>query len=152
MATGTSEAEEERLWRTSGAAATRELGRRLGRALRPGDCLALKGELGSGKTVLAQGIVSGAGGGEDVRSPTFLLHAVYPGRVTVHHLDLYRLEAEVDLRRLGIDEALEEGAVVVEWPERCASAWFNGEVGLEILDSEVRQISLRLRSGLLDGD
>jgi tRNA threonylcarbamoyl adenosine modification protein YjeE len=105
--------------------------------------------MGAGKTVTAQGIVEGAGGGVAVRSPTFLLHAIYPGRrVTVHHLDLYRLDAGVDLRTLGVDEALLEGAVIVEWPERSLGDWFTGEIALEITSESEREIRLQLRPGL----
>jgi len=134
--------------RTRSAAETRALGRTIGAGLEAGDCLALRGELGAGKTVIAQGIVAGAGGGEDVRSPTFLLHAIYGGRIPVHHLDLYRLGAEFDLRSLGMDEALVEGAVIVEWPERAQIGWFNGEIRLEINSGTDREIHLQLRSGL----
>jgi len=126
---------------------TRAIGRLIGAGLREGDCLALKGEMGAGKTVTAQGIVQGAGSGADVRSPTFLLHAIYPGRVTVHHLDLYRLGAGVDLRTLGVDEALLEGAVIVEWPERSLADWFSGEIALEITSESEREIHLQLRPG-----
>jgi tRNA threonylcarbamoyl adenosine modification protein YjeE len=148
MAFSTSEAGQRLVLRSRSDEETRAIGRRIGAGLLPGDCLALRGEMGAGKTVTAQGIVEGAGGGKDVRSPTFLLHAVYPGRVTVHHLDLYRLSADVDLQSLGVDEALLDGAVIVEWPDRAAGDWFTGEIVLEITSSQERQISLRLRPGL----
>jgi hypothetical protein len=148
MAFSTSEALETLVLRSHSDQETRAIGQRIGAGLRPGDCLALRGEMGAGKTVTAQGIVQGAGGGKDVRSPTFLLHAVYPGLVTVHHLDLYRLSSGVDLLSLGLDEALLEGAAIVEWPERAAGDWFTGEIALEIRSSSERQIHLRLRPGL----
>jgi len=97
---------------------------------------------------MAQGIVDGAGGGQDVRSPTFLLHAIYPGRIPVHHLDLYRLGGGFDLRSLGIDEALLEGAVIVEWPERTEAEWFTGEISLQITSATERVICQQLRPGL----
>ena len=127
---------------------TRAIGRRIGAGLRAGDCLALQGQMGAGKTVIAQGIVAGAGGGEDVRSPTFLLHALYPGRVPVHHLDLYRLDPGVELRSLGLEEALLEGGVIVEWPERAGGDWFTGAIKLEIASATEREIHLQLRHGL----
>jgi len=148
MAFSTSEALQTLVLRSQSDEETRAIGQRIGAGLRPGDCLALRGEMGAGKTVTAQGIVEGAGGGEDVRSPTFLLHAIYPGRVTVHHLDLYRLPAGVDLLSLGIDEALLDGAVIVEWPDRAVGDWFTGEIALEIRSSNEREIRLRLRPGL----
>lgn len=137
--------------RTRSDEETRAIGRAVGAGLRPGDCLALRGEMGAGKTVTAQGVVAGAGGGEDVRSPTFLLHAVYQGRLPVHHLDLYRLEPVVDLRWLGIDEALLEGAAIVEWPDRASASWFNGEIRLEIVSPTERTIRLALPPGLDSG-
>jgi tRNA threonylcarbamoyl adenosine modification protein YjeE len=148
MDSATSEPTRRVSLRTRSEEDTREIGRRIGEALRPGDCLALRGPMGAGKTVTAQGIVAGAGGGQDVRSPTFLLHSVYPGRVTVHHLDLFRLEPGVDLRTLGIDEALGDGAVVVEWPDRADRTWFNGEVELAIVSRSERELRLTLPAGL----
>jgi tRNA threonylcarbamoyl adenosine modification protein YjeE len=148
MASNTSEAPGPLVLRSHSDEETRAIGRRIGAGLRPGDCLALRGDMGAGKTVTAQGIVQGASGGEDVRSPTFLLHAIYPGRVTVHHLDLYRLSPGVDLRTLGVDEALLEGAVIVEWPERTLGDWFTGEIALEIACKSEREIRLQLRPGL----
>ncbi|HEY6539026.1 MAG TPA: tRNA (adenosine(37)-N6)-threonylcarbamoyltransferase complex ATPase subunit type 1 TsaE [Candidatus Dormibacteraeota bacterium] len=132
---------------TRSADETRALGREIGAGLRPGDCLALRGEMGAGKTVLAQGIVAGAGGGADVRSPTFLLHAVHQGRLPVHHLDLYRLGKEVDLRSFGIDEALLEGAVLVEWPENTGASWFTEEIRLEILAPSERRVTVQPAPG-----
>ncbi|MGH7609839.1 MAG: tRNA (adenosine(37)-N6)-threonylcarbamoyltransferase complex ATPase subunit type 1 TsaE [Candidatus Dormibacteria bacterium] len=125
-------------------ARTRAIGHWLGEHLLAGDCLALAGEMGAGKTVIAQGAVAGAGGVTSVRSPTFVLHAVHPGRITVHHLDLYRLEPGLDLRQLGIDEALEDGCAVVEWPERSHPEWFTGEVRVTIVEPSVRRLELRL--------
>lgn len=127
---------------------TRALGRQIGARLRPGDCLALSGPLGVGKTVVAQGIVAGAGGGHDVRSPTFVLHAIYPGRLPIHHFDLFRLQEGIDLGGFGMEEMLIEGAAVVEWPERASGDWFNGQIELEIASATERRIHLQLRPGL----
>ncbi len=129
---------------SDGPEETRAVGARLGNCLRPGDCLALEGPLGAGKTTLVQGIVAGAGGDQDVRSPTFLLHSIHPGRVTLHHLDLYRLPDGVDLSSLGLDEHLEEGAAVVEWGERASPGWYTGEVEITITGEQRRRIRLRL--------
>ncbi|MGA8427235.1 MAG: tRNA (adenosine(37)-N6)-threonylcarbamoyltransferase complex ATPase subunit type 1 TsaE [Candidatus Dormiibacterota bacterium] len=148
MASSTSEAPRRLVLWSHSDQETRAIGQRIGAGLQAGDCLALRGEMGAGKTVTAQGIVQGAGGGEDVRSPTFLLHAIYPGRVTVHHLDLYRLGPGIDLGTLGVDEALLEGAVIVEWPERALGDWYTGEIALEITSDSERKIHLQLRPGL----
>jgi tRNA threonylcarbamoyladenosine biosynthesis protein TsaE len=100
-------------------AATAELGARIARALAPGDVVALSGELGAGKTALARAILRARGVAGHVPSPTFTLVQAYetPG-LTVHHFDLYRIEDEQELRELGLEDAAQEGAVLVEWPER----------------------------------
>lgn len=99
---------------------TQRLGERIGRSARPGDVVALWGELGSGKTVLARGIASGLGIDEEaVTSPTFIiLHEHTGGRLPLFHVDLYRL-GPGDLGSTGWEEALDAGGVtVVEWPDR----------------------------------
>lgn len=103
-----------------GAAATEALGRALGAALRVGDLLALEGELGAGKTTLVRGLAAGMGiDPADVHSPTFVLHHVYRGpRVTLHHLDAYRVGAGAALlAEVDIEELRAEGAVALEWAE-----------------------------------
>jgi tRNA threonylcarbamoyl adenosine modification protein YjeE len=103
----------------AGPAATEALGRALGRAVAPGDLLALHGDLGAGKTTLVRGVAAGLGGDPTrVASPTFVLHRLYRGgRLTLHHLDLFRLGAEADLTLFDLDDLLDGGAVVVEWAE-----------------------------------
>jgi tRNA threonylcarbamoyladenosine biosynthesis protein TsaE len=100
-------------------AATARLGARIGAALAPGDVVALSGELGAGKTALARAILRGRGVEGHVPSPTFTLVQAYetPG-LTVHHFDLYRVEDETELRELGLEDAHEDGALLIEWPER----------------------------------
>lgn len=148
MATGTTEPASGALsWRSlvsHSPEETRELGRLIGARLQAGDCVALTGGLGTGKTTLTQGIVAGAGGDDNVRSPTFLLHAVHPGRITVHHLDLYRLPEGSDLGGLGLEELLEDGAAVVEWAERSSPEWFNGQIRIEVLAGSSRALEMHL--------
>ncbi len=99
---------------------TERLGERLGLAARAGDVLALWGELGAGKTVLARGVATGLGiDADEVTSPTFIILHEHPsGRLPLFHLDLYRL-AQADLATTGWEEALEGGGVtVIEWPDR----------------------------------
>lgn len=103
---------------TESAAATEEAGERLGRRLRPGDVVLLKGELGAGKTTFVRGVARGTGSSALVASPTFQLVRIYPGRVKLAHVDLYRLEDLSELRDLGLDELAGDGAVVVEWGDR----------------------------------
>ena len=94
------------------------LGERIGAALLPGDLLQLTGHLGAGKTVLVRGVAQGLGADPRVvRSPTFVLHHVYPTPLPLHHIDLYRLGAAADISFLDLDTLLEDGVVAVEWGE-----------------------------------
>jgi tRNA threonylcarbamoyl adenosine modification protein YjeE len=99
-------------------AATARLGEDLGMALRPGDVLALKGDLGAGKSTLARALIRALAddAGLDVPSPTFTLVQSYDTRIPVHHFDLYRLSSAGEIDELGFDEALLQGAALVEWP------------------------------------
>jgi tRNA threonylcarbamoyladenosine biosynthesis protein TsaE len=120
--------------RTRSAAETEALGRALGAQLRPGDVVALTGELGAGKTVLARGIAAGAEAGGHVASPTFTLVREYRGRIPVFHADLYRLEAPDQLGDLGLEELLDgEGIVVIEWAEKARAL-----LPAEYLEVEIR--------------
>jgi tRNA threonylcarbamoyladenosine biosynthesis protein TsaE len=101
---------------------TYRLGKIMGKRLRAGDIVALTGELGSGKTVLTQGIASGLGvpAGYAVTSPTFTLINEYPGiKTALYHLDVYRLTGSADLADLGYEEyILGGGVMVIEWAEK----------------------------------
>ncbi|WP_214474750.1 tRNA (adenosine(37)-N6)-threonylcarbamoyltransferase complex ATPase subunit type 1 TsaE [Mesorhizobium sp. dw_380] len=99
---------------------TARLGEDLALALRVGDVLALKGDLGAGKSTLARALIRTLAddAGLDVPSPTFTLVQSYDTRIPVHHFDLYRLSSANELDELGFDEALTQGAALVEWPER----------------------------------
>ena len=103
---------------TSSPAETERVGQLLGERLRPGDVVLLTGELGAGKTTFVRGIAQGAGSKADVASPTFQLVRIYPGRVQLAHVDLYRVENNAELRDLGLEELADKGAVVVEWGDR----------------------------------
>jgi tRNA threonylcarbamoyl adenosine modification protein YjeE len=100
-------------------AATAALGARVAGLLAPGDAVLLKGDLGSGKTTLARAILNALGVAEAVPSPTFTLVQTYDTpRLTVAHYDLYRLKRAAEMDELGLDEALGDGAALIEWPER----------------------------------
>ena len=103
-----------------GPAETKRIGARLGRLLQPGDVLLLQGELGSGKTVFAQGIGRGLAVREPVKSSSFVLLNEYHGRLTLYHADLYRLEDPGEVFELALEEVAAPGVLAVEWPER---AW-----------------------------
>ncbi len=98
---------------------TLQVGRLVGRHLRRGDVVALSGELGTGKTVLARGIAAGAGAAGYIASPTFTLVREYAGPVPVYHVDLFRLEP-AEAAALGLEELLERGITVIEWAEKVA--------------------------------
>ena len=97
------------------------LGREFAARLAVGDCVALEGQLGAGKTQFARGVALGLGldDGRMVRSPTFVLMQEYPARMPVYHLDAYRLaDAAAELVDLGFEEMLTDGVVLIEWAER----------------------------------
>ncbi len=100
-------------------AETEALGGRIAAGLDAGDAVALEGDLGAGKTTLARAILRALGVAEEVPSPTFTLVQVYETpRLAVRHYDLYRIERPEEMDELGLDEALAEGAALIEWPER----------------------------------
>jgi tRNA threonylcarbamoyladenosine biosynthesis protein TsaE len=103
---------------TSSPAETERAGMSFGERLRQGDVVLLIGELGAGKTTFVRGVAQGTGSHAEVASPTFQLVRIYPGRVQLAHVDLYRVENSSELRDLGLDELSDSGAVVVEWGER----------------------------------
>jgi tRNA threonylcarbamoyladenosine biosynthesis protein TsaE len=101
--------------------ATEALGATLAARLKPGDVVGLKGDLGAGKTTLARAIIRAAAADPDliVPSPTFTLVEVYDTpRGSYWHFDLYRLDDPQQVYELGWEEALAEGIVLLEWPER----------------------------------
>jgi len=124
---------------TRGAGETHELGRALAELLRPGDVVLLMGDLGTGKTCFAQGLARGLGVEDQVTSPTFTLMREYRGRISLYHLDAYRLHGSGDLYAIGVDEYLDmEGVLVVEWGDR-AGGFFDMErleVRFSFMDGE----------------
>jgi tRNA threonylcarbamoyladenosine biosynthesis protein TsaE len=98
----------------------RHWGRELGASITPPLVVSLSGELGAGKTTLAQSISEGFGVSEPVTSPTYaLVHRYHAEKSPVYHIDLYRLEREAQLENIGWNDILAERAlVIVEWPER----------------------------------
>jgi tRNA threonylcarbamoyladenosine biosynthesis protein TsaE len=95
---------------------TRALGRTLAAFLRPRDVISLTGDLGAGKTTFVQGVASGLEVTEPVLSPTFTLVRRYRGTLPVYHLDVYRLERLQEALDIGLDEILDQGAVIfIEW-------------------------------------
>ncbi len=98
---------------------TREIGRLLGQGAEAGDVFLLTGSLGAGKTCLTQGIAWGLGVSGYARSPTFVMIARYRGRLTLHHVDLFRTEGPDEAIDLGLEEYLSgDDVCVVEWADR----------------------------------
>ena len=127
-------------YRTGSAAETAEVGARIAAMLSPPAVVMLIGDLGSGKTTLAKGIVQalGAAPPEEVLSPTFSLVHEYEGEPKVYHLDLYRLDTVPQLETLGLEDIWEQRAIVlIEWGER--------------FDSELPGVRLEVRLDY-DGD
>ena len=135
-------------FRTDSADETLRLGEALADRLGAGDCVALVGELGAGKTVLVRGIARGLGVPDTrvVSSPSYVLVQEYAGRVPIYHVDLYRLgAAEADPAELGLDEMLADGVVLIEWADRAAGRlpaprW---DLHIEIAAAETRRFTLR---------
>jgi tRNA threonylcarbamoyladenosine biosynthesis protein TsaE len=115
-------------------AATARLGAAIAQALRPGEAVCLSGPLGAGKSTLARALVRAlTTPEEDVPSPTFTLVQFYEGpRLKVAHFDLYRLSNPDEAYEIGLDEALDEGAAIVEWPERLAGRLPADRLAVEI--------------------
>ena len=99
--------------------ATIALADRISRLAQLGDIIALKGDLGTGKTAFARAFIRSRGNlEEEVPSPTFTLVQVYPLHPSIWHFDLYRLRSHEEAWELGIEEAFSEGISLIEWPER----------------------------------
>ena len=108
---------------TTSAEETTALGEKLGRLLRPGDVIALFGDLGAGKTTLTRGIAVGLGLAADIHSPTFTLIHEHPGAIPLYHVDLYRLTSEEEVETLGLEEYMySDGVTIVEWADRMTSS------------------------------
>ena len=130
---------------TTGPDETRHIGRLLGEVARPGDIFLLTGELGAGKTCLTQGILRGLGSDETARSPTFVLVSEYSARLTLYHVDLYRLEGGADVIDLGLEEYLEgNGVTVVEWADRAPGLLGEEYMSIELqhVDDETRRFKV----------
>lgn len=128
---------------------TVRLGVRLGELLAPGDLICLSGELGSGKTALAQGVGRGWGTAYRITSPTFTLVNEYPrlhdGEI-LYHIDCYRLDSTADIITAGLEDIIEPGrTLMIEWPERVESLlpldrlW----IGLRHVDDTRRGLRIR---------
>jgi tRNA threonylcarbamoyladenosine biosynthesis protein TsaE len=141
----------QRTLTTHSESETEALGAALGRLLRPGDVLALVGDLGAGKTCLARGVARGLGIDEPVTSPTFILVAEYASAAgfPFYHADCYRLEqGAAEAQAIGLDELLlDDGVAVVEWAERIEPLLppDHLRITLAVLDETRRQLTFDSR-------
>ena len=132
------------------AEATTALGARIAPLLHAGDAVLLYGPLGMGKSTLARGLIRAlTRPDEDVPSPTFTLVQFYESQPPIAHFDLYRLTRPEEAYEIGLDEALDEGCVIIEWPERLGEdvTWIAGTNLLTITISELGEARLATVSG-----
>jgi tRNA threonylcarbamoyladenosine biosynthesis protein TsaE len=133
---------------------TRALGAALGGLLTGGECVALEGPLGAGKTHFVQGLARGLGvpAEEPVVSPTFVLVREYGGRLTLYHIDSYRLADSAELYELGLAEMLAQpdAVVAIEWADRTPEAVPAGAVWVALahVEAEVRRVAIAWGDGV----
>lgn len=124
-------------------AATAALGAAIAAHLARGDAVLLMGDLGSGKTTLARAILTAMGVDETVPSPTFTLVQTYEtSHFPISHYDLYRLKRPSEMDELGLDEALDNGAALIEWPERAKDRLPPDALSVHLLADRERQATL----------
>ncbi len=132
---------------TSSPEETKKLAVKIAQDLKPGDVLALEGELGSGKTQFVQGLAKGLGVSENgyVRSPSFTLLNEYRGRMPLYHFDFYRLHEPLELDDLGLEEYFDgKGVTAIEWADKFPGALPKRtmHIKFEIVDEMHRTIFL----------
>jgi len=132
------------IYTTNSPEETRELASRFAANINPGDVLALRGLLGSGKTCFIQGVARGLGVTEKyITSPTFVLVREYQGRLPLYHVDLYRLAPGIEIGMLGLEEYLDgDGVSAVEWAEKVEGMLPERTINIsfECLDEMTRKI------------
>lgn len=128
---------------------TRRVGMRLGELLLPGDVICLEGNLGAGKTTLAQGIASGWGSYDSVTSPSYVLINVYRrlDQKRLYHLDAYRLSGPEEAIDLDVDALLSQGPLVVEWADKIKDALPEGHLWMKMrsINDEQRDFIIHAR-------
>ena len=134
------------------ADATARLGAAIAPLLAPGEAVLLYGPLGMGKSTLARGLIRAlTRPDEDVPSPTFTLVQFYPSDPPVAHFDLYRLTRPEEAFEIGLDEALDEGCALIEWPERLGDD-LDRALGPDRLEIHIREAVAQAASGRAASD
>lgn len=119
--------------------------------IQPGDILCLYGDLGAGKTTFVQGLAKGLGLTQRIISPTFVIMRTYtlPEQRMFYHVDLYRLEKEVDIQTIGLEELLEkrEGIIAIEWPEKLGTLLPRKRIDIKLLhDGDGREVQIERKN------
>lgn len=128
-------------------AETEALGETFAKTLKAGDTVAMRGDLGAGKTAFCRGVARGLGYSGRVTSPTYALVNEYEGELPLFHFDLYRLSCADELYDLGLEEYLDRGGVcVMEWSERVeGEVPFTHTVTVKTVDETTREITIEVR-------
>jgi tRNA threonylcarbamoyladenosine biosynthesis protein TsaE len=133
---------------------TRQIGIRLGQALRAGDVICLQGDLGAGKTTFVQGVAQGWGSLDAVSSPTFIIVNMYRrgDSARLFHMDAYRLDSTPEAEELDLDAMLAQGPLLIEWPERMDGLVPNERlwIRLEYIAEEERQMKFHASGSRYD--
>ena len=128
--------------------ATEAFGAGLAELVAPGDVITLAGQLGAGKTSIARGVLAALGLAGEAPSPSFAIVQPYAPpevRIPVLHVDLYRIENVAEMEELGLDEALSDSMLIVEWPERAPDHWPDAlALSLEILPDGTRALTAQV--------
>lgn len=127
--------------------ATKKIGEQLAQSLKGDEVILIYGKLAAGKTVFIKGMARGLGIDENlVASPTFTLLNIYSGKKLLFHLDLYRIEKEIELETIGLEDFLGEGVIAVEWGEKAENQpWAKNAVKVKIIVEEegIRRIEIK---------
>jgi len=137
---------------THSAEETRAAGEALARTLHPGDVVALRGELGAGKTCFVQGLARGLHASAWATSPTFVLVNEYRADLPIHHVDAYRTAGPAELIGIGLVELIDgDGVTVIEWADRVESLLPDHtiHVTIEGVGDDPRTISIRRGASLV---
>ncbi len=132
-------------YKTTSEAETLQRAEEFARSLKPGDVVALSGELGAGKTVFARGIARAFGVANEVASPTFTLINEYRGAYTLRHMDFYRLNNPREILDIGVEDYFyDDGICLVEWPEKLGNLFPSDAIRVNIRHNgeDSREISI----------
>lgn len=138
----------------AGPQASESFGARLAELVRPGDVVTLSGPLGAGKTSIARGLLAALGLQGEAPSPSFAIVQPYAPpevRMSVLHIDLYRIDDSHEIAELGLDDAAGDSVLLIEWPERAPGWWPDAlPLVLEMLPDGTRRLTADVPAGWKD--